>query len=95
MKWAILVYIDGDSGNTNSSLESAGIDDINEMEQVNLPSDVNVLVQFDRIEGHDSSNGDWTTTRRYRIIHDNDPNHPEQSSRGNGLLLPYCYFRGT
>ena len=93
-KWTVLVYMDGDNGGTYP-LEGAGIDDINEMEQVNLPSDVNVLVQFDRIAGHDSSNGDWTTTRRYRIIHDNDPNHPEQSSRGNGLLLPRCYFRGT
>ncbi|MBA7575998.1 Clostripain [subsurface metagenome] len=65
-------------------MESAGIDDINEMEIVGSSSDVNIVVQVDRIpysvlaannQGYadDTSNGDWTNTRRYYITQDFDP----------------------
>ena len=63
--WTILVYLDGDN-----DLEYAAIDDINEMEQATLPDSINVIVQIDRAFGYDTSNGDWTTTRRYKIVHD-------------------------
>jgi hypothetical protein len=63
--WTILVFINGDN-----NLESAGIDDIDEMERGIVPSLYNVIVQFDRIPGGDASNGDWTTTRRYLIDYD-------------------------
>jgi len=43
---------------------------INEMEKSSLPSSINIIVQIDRIDGYDSSNGNWTTTRRYKITHD-------------------------
>ncbi|RKY55765.1 MAG: hypothetical protein DRP96_12065, partial [Candidatus Neomarinimicrobiota bacterium] len=65
--WTILVYLDGDN-----DLEEAAIDDINEMESVILPDGINVIVQIDRIEDYDASNGDWTDTRRYEIVHDSD-----------------------
>ncbi|MGC9089886.1 MAG: clostripain-related cysteine peptidase, partial [Caldisericia bacterium] len=63
--WTILVYLDGDN-----NLESAAIDDVNEMEQATLPASINVIVQIDRASGYDTSNGNWTTTRRYKIVHD-------------------------
>ena len=34
----------------------------------------NVVVQMDRIPGGDSSNGDWTTARRYEVRYDTHPN---------------------
>lgn len=78
-EWTVMVYLDSDN-----NLESAGIDDINEMEIAGSTSDVNVVVQVDRIpysvlaannQGYadDASNGNWTNTRRYYITQDFDP----------------------
>jgi hypothetical protein len=66
-KWTFLVYIDADN-----NLESAGIDDINEMEMVGSDSNINIIVQIDRAEGFDASNGDWKGARRYFITKDYD-----------------------
>jgi len=74
-----MIYLDADN-----NLESAGINDINEMEIVGSTPEVNIVVQVDRIpysvlaannEGHldDSSNSNWTNTRRYYITQDFDP----------------------
>lgn len=63
--WTILIYLDGDN-----DLEDAAIDDINEMESVVLPDGINVIVQIDRIDEYNTSNGDWTDTRRYEITYD-------------------------
>ncbi len=65
--WTVLVYIAGDN-----NLEAAGLEDINEMESVLLPSNVNVVVQMDRASGYSSSDGNWTDTRRGAISHDNN-----------------------
>ncbi len=78
-EWTVMVYLDADN-----ELESFGIKDINEMESVGSTSQVNILVQIDRIpysvlaslyQGHldDFSNSDWTTTRRYYITKDVHP----------------------
>ncbi|MBE3127962.1 MAG: hypothetical protein IMZ56_06730 [Candidatus Atribacteria bacterium] len=67
-EWTVMVYLDADN-----NLESAGIDDINEMEMVGSTGDVNIVVQADRIPGYDISNSDWTNTRRYYITQDFDP----------------------
>jgi len=78
-EWTVMVYLDSDN-----NLESAGIDDINEMEIVGSTTEINIVVQVDRIpysvlaannEGYadDISNSDWTTTRRYYITQDFDP----------------------
>jgi len=67
-EWTVMVYLDADN-----NLESAGIDDINEMEMVGSTSDVNIVVQIDRIPGYDTSNDNWTNTRRYYITQDFDP----------------------
>jgi hypothetical protein len=77
-EWTVMIYLDADN-----NLESAGIDDINEMEIVDSSDDVNIVVQVDRIpysvlatnnQGYadDVSNGDWTNTRRYYITQDFD-----------------------
>jgi hypothetical protein len=78
-EWTVMIYLDADN-----NLESAGIDDINEMEIVGSTSEANIVVQIDRIpysvlasnnEGYldDISNNNWTTTRRYYITQDFDP----------------------
>ncbi|MGD2248867.1 MAG: clostripain-related cysteine peptidase [Candidatus Methanofastidiosia archaeon] len=63
--WTVMVYIDGDN-----NLESAAIDDLNELEDAGSTVNVNIVVQMDRIGGYDASNGDWTTTRRYYVTQD-------------------------
>jgi hypothetical protein len=71
--WTVMVYLCGDN-----DLESAAIDDFNEMEQGLYnslsPYSINVIVLFDRIPGYDYTNGNWTNTRLYQILPDNDPN---------------------
>ncbi|MBY9005394.1 MAG: hypothetical protein KGD63_01415 [Candidatus Lokiarchaeota archaeon] len=65
--WTIMVYLAADN-----NLESAGLDDMNEMESVALPEGIELVVLFDRATGHSSADGDWTTTRRYNISYDED-----------------------
>ena len=78
-KWLVLVYLDGDN-----NLEDAAIDDFNEMENAlyNLgDADINILALFDRTRGYDSSNDDWSETRLYQVMPDNN------SSNINSVLL--------
>ncbi|MBC8075829.1 MAG: forkhead-associated protein, partial [Chloroflexales bacterium] len=69
--WTVLVYIDADN-----DLESYSVEDFNEMEQVGSSDRVNVVAQFDRISSNeawdDSSNGDWTSTKRFLLQRDDD-----------------------
>jgi len=65
--WTFMVYLDADC-----NLEAAGIDDVNEMEMEGSDSNINVIVQMDRISGGDSSNGDWTGAKRYYIRKDHN-----------------------
>jgi len=57
-----MVYLDADN-----NLEDAGIDDFLEMAQVGSDASVNIVVQFDRIDGYDDRYGDWTSTKRFYI----------------------------
>lgn len=63
--WTIMVYMAADN-----NLEGFAIDDLNEMESVSLPGNVNVTVMLDRAPGYDSSNGNWTDTRSGNVTHD-------------------------
>jgi len=65
--WTVMVYLDGDN-----NLESAAVDDLNEMEAVGSTSKVNIVVQFDRSPGYDNTNGNWENTKRYYVT--KDPN---------------------
>ncbi len=66
-EWNYLIYMAADN-----NLETAAIDDMNELERIGSSDRVNVLVLFDRAPGYNSSNGDWTTTRLYRVTKDRD-----------------------
>lgn len=57
-----MVYMAADN-----NLESQGIADFLEMAQAGSNSNVNILVQFDRASGYDTTYGDWTTAKRFRI----------------------------
>ena len=61
-EWTYMVYLDGDN-----NLEGAAIDDFMEMSSVGSTSDVNIVVQFDRIPGYVSSYGDWTDCKRFHV----------------------------
>ncbi len=65
--WTFMVYLDADC-----NLEGAGIEDINEMEIAGSDTNINIVVQIDRSPEGDTSNGDWTDTRRYYITRDTD-----------------------
>jgi hypothetical protein len=72
-KWTVMVYVDADN-----DLEGALLNDLDEMEipqylDATGESQVTVCVQFDRTPGQDSSNGDWTTTRRFIMATDSQP----------------------
>ncbi|NJN86203.1 MAG: hypothetical protein HC881_07660 [Leptolyngbyaceae cyanobacterium SL_7_1] len=57
-QWTVMVYMAGDT------LETFGIEDFLEMSAIGSTKDVNVVVQFDRTAGFDSSYDNWTDTRR-------------------------------
>jgi len=65
--WTIMVYLDGDN-----NLEPEAIKDLNEMEAALLPQGVKICVMLDRIGGYDTSNGNWTDTRRGVVTHDSN-----------------------
>lgn len=80
--WTIMVYLDADN-----DLESAGLNDFNEMEKglqksidagnPGVVNQLNIIVMIDRCDGYDSSEtesggSDWTETRIYRILPDSD-----------------------
>lgn len=70
-RWTFMIYLDADN-----NLESAGIEDMNEMESVGSTDEVNIIVQMDRWEtdgdDDDTSNGDWTGAKRFHVIKDSD-----------------------
>lgn len=68
-RWTIMVYVASDN-----DLEQYAIRDMNELESVGSTSRVSVVAQIDRIQtpSYDTSNGDWSTTRRYYITRDSD-----------------------
>ncbi len=63
--WLFMVYLDADN-----NLESAGIDDLNEMEVAGSTTRVKIVVQMDRAEGYDTSNGNWTGAKRFYVTQD-------------------------
>lgn len=68
-EWTIMVYL-----NAKNNLERFGISDLNEMETVGSNDKFNIIVEFGRLKGYDSTNGDWTGVRRYYVTKDNDKN---------------------
>ncbi|GEM_PF-800776 len=66
-EWTLMVYLDADN-----DLEQASVMDVDEMEKIGSTESVKVLVQWDRIEGFDQSNGDWTGTKRFLVKKDEE-----------------------
>lgn len=65
--WTVMVFMNGDN-----ELESAGLEDVNEMEMAGSTDAVNLVVQLDRSTGYDRSDDNWTGARRYRVEQDDD-----------------------
>ena len=65
LPWTVIVYLDADN-----NLEAAGLQDINEMEAGLTNDNIYLLVLVDRVNGYDSSDGDWKGTRLYRVRYD-------------------------
>lgn len=64
-EWTVMVFL-----NADNNLERFGISDLNEMERIGSDENLNMVVQLDRCEGYDTSNGDWTGTKRYFVTKD-------------------------
>lgn len=63
----VVVYLAADN-----NLESAALEDMNEMEAAVINPSVTVLALIDRSPGYDASDGNWSGTRLYEIVHDAD-----------------------
>ena len=68
--WLIMVYQDAD----DNTLELDLLLDLQEMEVVGSTEDVHIVVQIDRHEGGFEGMDDFTSTRRYYITQNEDPN---------------------
>lgn len=70
--WNFLVYMNGDN-----NLEYFAVEDFEEMERIGSTKHVNIFVLFDRSPRsafpYDSSHEDWSDTRLYRVLRDNNP----------------------
>ncbi len=87
-KWTFMVYLDGDN-----NLEESGIDDFLEMSSAGSNSDVNIVVQMDRIPGFDNRYGDWTDTKRFLVTSGMTPDSANavedlgEANMGDGATL--------
>jgi hypothetical protein len=61
-QWTLIVYVDGDN-----NLESAALNDFEEMAQIGSTEQVNIVVEMDRAPGYSHRYGDWTETRRFLV----------------------------
>ncbi len=67
-QWTVMIYLDGDN-----NLEKYAINDFLEMATVGSTTQINFVVQLDRISGYDTRYGNWTNTQRFRITRDMEP----------------------
>ena len=63
-KLTLVVYMAADN-----DLESYAVSNLKDMEHSEFEN-MNVLVLLDRAEGFDETNGDWTDTRLFELVHD-------------------------
>ena len=69
VEWLLMFYLDGDH-----QYEHAIVDAMNELEAgFSITDDVEILVMIDRHDEYDKSDGNWTGTRYYRLLPDDDP----------------------
>ncbi|MCS7180154.1 MAG: clostripain-related cysteine peptidase, partial [bacterium] len=63
-KWTVMVYLDGDN-----DLEEFAINDFLEMASIGSNENVNIVVQFDRINGYDRRFDNWTECNRFYVTY--------------------------
>ncbi|MEI7834156.1 MAG: clostripain-related cysteine peptidase, partial [bacterium] len=69
-KWTVLVYL-----NAKNDLERYSIQNLNQMEAVADNPAVTVAVEMGRLASSNATaGGTWVGTKRFTIVHDNDPN---------------------
>ncbi len=73
--WTFMVYLDADN-----TLENASIKTFLDMASVGSSSQVNIVVQMDRIPGQDSRYGNWTDCKRFNVTEGMTP------TLGNAIL---------
>jgi len=66
--WTIMLYEDAD----DPVLERDMLMDLNEAERVGSTDQINIVAQVDRYAGAYRGDGDWRSTRRYRLTQDAD-----------------------
>jgi predicted amidohydrolase len=76
--WTFMVYLDADN-----TLENASIPVFSEMASVGSTPQVNIVVQWDRIPGEDSSYGNWTDCKRFYVTKGMTPT-PENQTQDLG-----------
>ncbi|HEX8632695.1 MAG TPA: clostripain-related cysteine peptidase [Pyrinomonadaceae bacterium] len=67
-EWTVMVFMDGDN-----NLEPFALSDFEEMARVSDSSQVNVVVQLDRIDGWSRDYDDWKHTLRFKVRHKMTP----------------------
>jgi len=75
-EWTIMVF-----SSAKNDLEPYLLKDLNEMELIGSNAKVNIVAEVGRIDGYDSSDGDWKGVRRYLITKDTD-----QTKMGSKML---------
>jgi hypothetical protein len=69
--WTFMVYM------SDCDLEAWALSDLNEMEGIGSTEELNIVVQLDRWESispkDDSTDGNWTTAKRFLVQQDQDP----------------------
>ncbi len=69
-RWLVMLYQDAD----DKILEEDINVDLNEAERAGSSDAVHVVTQLDRYQGGYRGDGDWDSTRRFYVSHDNDLN---------------------
>jgi len=68
--WTLIAYLDGDN-----NLEAEMINIFNQFEIVGSTENVKIVVQIDRSDMYDTSNGNWDSMRRYFVTKDENGFH--------------------
>jgi len=66
-EWTIMLF-----SNAKNDLEQYLLSDLNEMELVGSTAKLNLIAEVGRMDGYDTSDGDWKGVRRYHITKDTD-----------------------
>lgn len=73
-KWTLMVFLDAnqDPRQADSNLEPYAVENVNQMESLADSSQVAIVVLMSRIAASDTTSGNWTGARRFRVTHDSD-----------------------